>query len=44
MNIIAYAASNSTKSINRRLVEVAARVFRNEAGEKVDVEILDLND
>ena len=44
MNIIAYAASNSTKSINRRLVEAAAQVFQDEAGGKADVEILDLND
>ena len=39
MNIIAFAASNHKKSINKQLVEYAAKLL-----DKVTVEILDLND
>ena len=39
MNIIAFAASNRKKSINKQLVEYAASLL-----DKVKVEILDLND
>ena len=37
--ILAFGASNSTKSINKQLVSYAANLFKNNA-----VEILDLND
>ena len=39
MNIIAFAASNRKKSINKQLVEYAATLL-----DKVKVEVLDLND
>ena len=39
MKVIAFAASNHTKSINKQLVEYAAHLLN-----KVDVEVLDLND
>lgn len=39
MKIIAFAGSNSSKSINKKLVTYAASLFKN-----ADVEILDLND
>jgi chromate reductase, NAD(P)H dehydrogenase (quinone) len=39
MNILAFAASNSKKSINKKLVTYAANLVKN-----VNVEILDLND
>jgi chromate reductase, NAD(P)H dehydrogenase (quinone) len=39
MNILAFAASNSKKSINKKLVTYAANLVKN-----ANVEILDLND
>lgn len=43
MNVIAFAASNSTTSINKQLVSYAANVLQN-ANSSVHVDILDLND
>ena len=39
MKVIAFAATNHSKSINKQLVEYAASLLT-----KVDVEIIDLND
>lgn len=39
MKIIAFAGSNSTKSINKKLVTYATTLFQND-----EIEILDLND
>lgn len=44
MRILAFAASNSLHSINRELVVVATRQFRQSFVEDVDYELLDLND
>lgn len=43
MNILAFAATSSTKSINNHLVKYAASQLANE-GKEVITEILDLND
>ncbi|WP_292294094.1 NAD(P)H-dependent oxidoreductase [Marivita sp.] len=43
-NIVVFAASNSTKSINRRLALHAARILRDEFMAPVEIEVLDLND
>ncbi len=42
--ILAYAASNSSKSINKQLVSYAARALKEKHIKDADVEILDLND
>lgn len=43
MKVIAFAASNSTTSINKQLVSYAAHLLQN-MGNQIDVEVLDLND
>lgn len=43
-NILAFAASNSRHSINKKLVTHACEVLRSEVNADVHVEILDLND
>jgi len=42
--LLAFAASNSTTSINKRLAEHAAAVFKAELQPDVTIETLDLND
>lgn len=42
--ILAFAASNSRRSINKQLVTHATEVLKTEINGDVDVEILDLND
>jgi NAD(P)H-dependent FMN reductase len=44
MKILAFAASNSTKSINKQLVSHAASLLKNEILDDAEVELLDLND
>lgn len=44
MKILAFAASNSSQSINRQLVDHAAAVLCNEIASDAKVEMLDLND
>ncbi len=44
MKILAFAASNSRQSINRKLVGHAADVLKNEILPDAEVEIIDLND
>jgi NAD(P)H-dependent FMN reductase len=44
MKLLAFAASTSRSSINKRLVTHAAEVFQDEVASGADVEILDLND
>ncbi len=44
MKIVAFGASNSTKSINQQLAAHAARVYKDEFAPEADIEILDLND
>lgn len=44
MKILAFAASNSTKSINKELVTHAATILKTEIHPKADIEIIDLND
>lgn len=44
MRILAFAASNSSQSINRQLVGHATHVLREETLPDADIEILDLND
>lgn len=44
MKILAFAATNSRKSINRALVNHALERYRGEIDASTDVEILDLND
>ena len=43
MNILAFAATSSTKSINKHLVTYAAHLFAQEVKEAT-IEILDIND
>ncbi len=43
-NIIVFAASNSTQSINKRLVLHAAKILQDEFKAPVEIEVLDLND
>jgi len=44
MKILAFAASNSRRSINRQLVACATGMLAEQAGEDAEVEIIDLND
>jgi len=44
MKLLAFAATNSRQSINRRLVELAARSFKTNVQNDVQIEFLDLND
>lgn len=44
MNLLAFAASNSRNSINRQLVELAARRFVERHAPGAEVTLLDLND
>lgn len=44
MKILAFAASNSKKSINKQLVTHATEVFKSEINSAAEIEILDLND
>ena len=44
MRVLAFAASNSRRSINQRLVRHAADVFRSEFAPTAEIELLDLND
>ncbi len=43
-NIVVFAASNSTKSINKRLATHAGKVLQDELAAPVEIEVLDLND
>jgi NAD(P)H-dependent FMN reductase len=43
-NIVVFAASNSTQSINKRLALHTAALLRDEFNASVDIEVLDLND
>ena len=43
-NIVVFAASNSTKSINKRLALHAAKILQDEFKAPVEIEALDLND
>ena len=43
MKVIAFAASNSTTSINKQLASYAAHLLQS-MGDQIDVEVLDLND
>lgn len=42
--IVVFAASNSTQSINKRLVLHAAKVLQDELAAPIEIELLDLND
>ena len=44
MNLLAFAASSSKKSINKQLVTYAASLVETSNGGKANVEVLDLND
>lgn len=44
MKVLAFAASNSKKSINKALVTYSANVLKTEIYPLVDIEIIDLND
>ena len=44
ITILAFAASNHSNSINRKLVEHAARVFKADVLPDAVIETLDLND
>lgn len=44
MNILAFAASSSRKSINKQLVTYAASILKSEIISGAEVEIIDLND
>ena len=44
MKILAFAASNSSRSINRRLVGYGARLLEDGLVADADVEVLDIND
>lgn len=44
MNILAFAASNSSQSINRQLVNHAAAVYKEEINPAANIELLDIND
>lgn len=43
-NIVVFAASNSTDSINKRLALHAAKILQDEFKADVELEVLDLND
>lgn len=44
MNIIAFAASSSKQSINKKLVTFAANTFKSEFAPMASINVLDLND
>jgi len=44
MKILAFAASSSKHSINKKLATLAANTFRNKYDSNADIDILDLND
>lgn len=44
MKIVAFAASNSSTSINKKIVTHASEVFQTEIDLQAEIEILDLND
>lgn len=44
MKVLAFAATNSRDSINRKLVEHAAQLIQTDTDDGVETEILDLND
>jgi NAD(P)H-dependent FMN reductase len=44
MKVIAFAASNSRNSINKKLVQHAANLLKSQVVETAEIEILDLND
>lgn len=43
-NILVFAATNSTQSINKRLARHAAKILQDELAAPVEIEIIDLND
>lgn len=43
-NVLAFAASNNTQSINRHFAEHAAKILQEELAPEVEIETLDLND
>ena len=43
-NIVVFAASNSTRSVNQRLVNYAAKILQGELAVSVEIDVLDLND
>lgn len=43
-NILVFAATNSTRSINKRLARHAAKALQDELAKPVEIEIIDLND
>jgi chromate reductase len=43
-NIVVFAASNSTKSVNQRLANHAANILEGELAASVKIDVLDLND
>lgn len=44
MRLLAFAATNSRRSINRQLVELAAYQFKRDVRTDAQIEFLDLND
>ena len=44
MKILAFAATNSRKSINKAIIQTTASLLKESAFAKADVEIIDLND
>ena len=44
MKILAFAASSSKNSINRKLVNYATEIYSSEINQDAEIEILDLND
>ena len=44
MNILVFAASNSSQSINKALATHAAQIFKTEVKPDADIELLDIND
>jgi len=44
MNILSFAATNSSQSINKQLVSYASDILRRKLGAEAHQELLDLND
>ena len=44
MKILSFAASNSSHSINKQLVQYATQLIKQQSAAAVDVELIDLND
>ena len=44
MKLLAFAATNSSQSINRQLVDYAVDVLRDDVGDDLEVDTIDLND